>query len=451
MLRTTLKVLLLGLSLPALSAQAMDLLGAYRAALVNDATFQSVQAASGATRETLPQARAQLLPQLSASATKFRNRTDKRITSETGSPSVRNEHFPDYDSSNASLSLRQPLFRLASVAGYLQAQALVEGADAAEEKGRQDLVLRVASAYFEVLFARDSQAQLLAQQESLAAQLKAAQRAFAAGQGTRTEIEEAQARFDATAAQLIAARSQVDYALEQLQALVGEPVASIDALVPERLKLVPPDPLSLDEWVRLGEARSPELKRLQAEVDAADKELLKAQAGHFPTVDLVAQRTRSENDMVTALSPDQTTTYLNSQLGVQVSIPIFSSGYVGATAAEARQRLAKARADLEAARRALRVQLRQQFQGVADGIEQIRAQEQALRSAEQALTGTRKGVQAGTRTSLDVLNAEDKRAGALRDLGQVRYRYLLSRIALQALAGGDSVGEVERINAWLAR
>lgn len=429
------------------SAVAMDLLAAYRAAVENDATFLSVQAASGAKREVLPQARAMLLPQLSASGAKYNNDThsERTVTGSGGKKTTISDDNSGYGSYNQSVTLRQPLFRMANIAGYGQAQALVESADAAEDKGRQDLALKVVSTYFSVLTAQDGLAQLVAQRESYKAQLDASQRAFQAGQGTRTEIEEAQARYDFTVAQEIISRETISSGLEQLQALVDKPVPSVATLLPERLKLIPPVPNSLEEWVRLGEESSPELRRLAADIEAADKGVLKAQAGHFPTLDLVAQRSRTENDSVTA----QNAFYDNKQIGVQLTIPLFSSGYVSSTVAEARQNLAKARYDHEAQRRDLRVQIRRQFQGVSDGIEEIRALEQALRSAEQAIVGTRKGVQAGTRTTLDVLNAEDKKATVHRDLSRARYRYIVARVALLALAGGDTLAEIERINTWL--
>lgn len=442
--RTLLGVLLIGAGAP---ATGMDLLEAYRSAVENDATFHAIRAEAAAVRENLPQARAQLLPQLSASGTRFNNdtRSERTLTATNGRKTTLHDRNPDYGSSNLTLTLRQPLFRVASVAGYLQAQSMVAGADAAEAKGRQDLALRLASAYFEALAAGDSLAQISAKKESFRAQLDASRRAFGAGQGTRTDIEEAQARYDAAAAEEVMAREQVAFTSEQLRALVNRPVPAVASLAPDRLQLIPPEPYSLEEWVTRAEDRSPELQRLATQVEVAEKDVLMAQSGHFPTVDLIAQRSRTENDMVTA----QNTIYNNTQVGVQLTIPIFSSGYVSSTVAEARQLLAKARHEHEAARRNLRVQIRKQFQGVADGIEEIKALEQALRSAEQAVLGTRKGVQAGTRTTLDVLNAEEKKATVLRDLGHSRYRYLISRVALQSLAGEDSLAEIERINRWL--
>lgn len=428
-------------------ATAMDLLGAYRAALENDAVYQSIRAASSATREALPQARAQLLPQLSASGSRFNNdtRSERTLTNIFGQKQKAVEHNPDYDSSTLSLTLRQSIFRMDNVARYLQARSQVEGAAAEEDKGRQDLAVRLASTYFEALAAQDSLAQIRARKESLQAQLSASRRLFTAGQGTRTEIEEAQARFDEIAAQEIMAREQTAFTLEQLRVLVNQPVPAIAILTPEHLQLLPPDPRSLEDWVQQAEANSPELRRLAAAVEVAEKEVLKAQSGHFPTLDLVAQRNRQENDNVTA----QNTIYHNTTVGLQLNIPLFSSGYTSSTVTQARQMAAKARHDHEAARRNLRVQVRKQYQGVADGIEEIRALEQALRSADQALTGTRKGVQAGTRTTLDVLNVEDKRATVLRDLGHSRYRYLVARVSLLGVTGGDTLAEIERINRWL--
>ncbi len=426
--------------------QSIDLWSAYQAALEHDATFQSVKAASQAVREALPRVGAQLLPQLSVSGTRFANDTrSERTLLLAGRERTLTEHNPDYRSSALTLSLRQPLFRMANVAAYLQAQAKVDTADATEAVGRQDLVLNLAEAYFQVLATRDGLARVQAQKDALAAQMHAATRALQSGEGTRVEVDEARARHDFTVVQEIMAREQSVAALEQLQTLVNRPLDAVAVLSPERVQLLAPDPETLDEWLQLAESNSPDLRRLAAQVVVAEREVQIAQAGHLPTVDLVAQRSRTENDMVTA----QNTIYDNTQVGVQVTIPLFSSGQIGAAIAEARQLLLKARYELEAARRQLRVRIRSHFQGVTEGIAEIRALEQALHSAEQAVRASRKGVQAGTRTTLDVLNAEEKRITVLRDLGLARYRYLSARIGLVVSAGGDVVSELRTINAWL--
>lgn len=423
------------------AARADDLLSLYRQALESNASYRAAQADVEAQREVLPQARAQLLPSLSLSGSKGKNKTEQTSTGFFG-PVTRTQ---EYDSHNYALTLKQPLFRPYNFALYAQSRAQVASADARLDQALQDLAVTVGGAYFDVLLARAELEVNRSQQQAYEAQMQYAEKAFKAGLGTRTDIDEARSRLDLVKAQAIQLEYRVEYMLDALRAVVGRPLTPLAILDPERVQLVPPDPANLDEWIRVAEEVNPRLRSLRADVEAAEKEVWKARSGHMPTVDLVAQRSNSESDSNTSIGSE----YDTKMVGVQVSIPIFSGGYVSSTVRQALANLEKVRQQMEATRREVALQVRKEFDAVLQGVHWVQAYDQAVKSAEQTLYSTRKGFQAGTRNSLDILNAEQNLATARRDLNRGRYEYVLARLRLMALVGRLDVEEMGRFNSWL--
>ncbi|ATE62231.1 TolC family outer membrane protein [Thauera sinica] len=429
--------------LPAPPAAALDLLDSYRLALQNDARHQASRAQAAASREAVPQARAQLLPSVSASLTRSRNSTEREAPDVFGRTAT--DSF-DYVSSNYALTLRQPVLRMYGFAQYRQARHQVEGAEATLDRSLQDLLVRLAGAYFDALLAQDQHALVIAQKEAYAAQLEASKRAFAAGQGTRTDIDDAQARYDLTLAQELEASQNLGYTRRQLQTIIDRPVDALAALDPARMELQPPQPADAEEWIARGEEVNPELRALRADIEVARQELDKARAGHYPTVDLVAQRSRSESENNVSID----TRYLTTLVGVQVNVPLFAGGY---TVSQTRQALAgieRAEQQYEARRREVGQEIRKEFQNVAEGVLRVRALEQAERSAGQAVFSNQKGFQAGTRSRIDILDAQQQRVSVKRDLAVARYRYIVSRLRLQSLVGTLDEPGIEAVNAWLA-
>lgn len=424
-------------------AFADDLIGLYREAVIADATFLAIQADTAAQRELLPQARAQLLPNLSFSGSKSKNRTDQ--TSQGLFGQTTNEY--DYDSHNYALSLRQPLFRPYSIAAYIQAQAQVQGADATLERAVQDVAVRVGSAYFDVLLAQSEVDVNKAQQEAYAAQLAYTDKAFAAGAGTRTDIDEARSRLDLAKAQALELQHRLEYMQDALKALVNRPLTPLALLDPERLELARPTPARLEAWVAEAEAVNPQLKALRANVEAAENEIWKARSGHLPTVDLVLQRSKSESENNTSIGNK----YDTKMVGVQLNIPIFSGGYVNSTVRQAHATLERQRQQLEATRREISLEVKREFDTATQGVQWVKAYEQAVQSAEQTLYSTKKGFQAGKRNSLDILNAEQNLAAARRDLNRGRYQYVLARLKLLSLVGRLDDAEISRFNSWLTQ
>lgn len=425
----------------AMPVVAMDLEGAYRAAGENDAAIRASRAAADANREKLPQARAQRLPNVSLNASRTHNDLTSKTRNVLGQPVVTSNR---YMSGSEALVVRQPLYRPFLNSLVSQAQAQVEEAEASLERDEQALVTRVAEAYFDALLAHDQLSLIAAQKATYGTQLDAARKLFSAGAGVRTDIDEAQARLDLTMAQELEARQNVEFTRRRIDVLTGRSVDALALLDVERFTPEPPMPANLEAWIQRAEQASPEMAALRAQLEVARLEVEKAQTGHRPTLDLVAQWSRTNSDSVTSIN----SRYDNKTVGLQLSVPLYAGGYVSSTVRQAVAAEVRAREALEATRRDLGVRVHREFRGMTEGILRIAALEQAVRSAEQAVISNRKSFPA-SRTTLDILNAEQQKTLATRDLAQARYVYMLSRLRLESLAGEDRTKIVARVNAWL--
>ena len=422
----------------------LDLASAWQAALANDPTVRAAAAGAESGRELLPQAEAQLLPQVAFSY----NRSANELSST--SPNLVGQRITsdrNYMSSTALLSVRQPLIQPALWAAVRQARA--QGADAESQfaNARQQLAARLAEAYFALLLAGDQIALVESQRVAHATQLDAARKALAAGSGTRTDIDEAQARLDMDVAQALEARQQALLARRQLAQLVGMGFADVAPLDLGRLAAQPPQVGELDDWLQLAEQNSAELRSQQARLEAATEEVAKARARHLPTLDAVAQYNRSDSETISRIDATSNTT----SIGMQLNVPIYSGGGVQSALRQAVAERTKAAENLAALRADLGLRLHREYRGLSEGLLRTRALEQAVRSAEQMVSSSQRSFQAGVRTTLDVLNAQQQLATARRDLSQARYTALLSLVRLQALAGVFDEARLARLNDWLQR
>ena len=423
-------------------SSALDFKQVYQAALEQDATIRASRAAADSGRERLPQARAGLMPQVSASAGRNFNSLDTTSPNILGELGTTNDR---YFSDNKSLQLRQPLVNMQRWLQFEQAKSMVAETEATLDRDLQNLVVRVAGAYFEYLMSDEQLELVLAQKKMYTSLVDAAKKGIAAGSGTRTDIDDAQARLDMASAQELEARQNQDQTRRQLEVLINQPVASVAKLNVPALKLVGPVPASLDEWTSRAEKNSPEIKAMQARLEAARREVSKSQAGHLPTLDAVAQWSNSGSENITRIN----SRYENKSIGLQLNVPLFSGGYVNSTIRQAVAEQTRAEETLEALRRDLGVRVHKEFRGVSEGVMRVRALEQAVRSADQMMKSTQMSFKAGSRTQLDVLNAQQQYTMALRDLAQARFVYLMSKVKLASLAGDDAVASVDDVNGSL--
>jgi len=430
------------LAQPAAAPVTLNLAQAYRAALEQDAVIGAAQAAAAARRERLPQARSQLLPNVSANASRFRNDLD---STQPGLGGVPFHQEQKYNSSNRALTIRQPLYRPFNMADWRQAQAQVEDANATLDKELQNVAVRVSGAYLEALLAQDQLALVLAQKQAYQTQLDAARKRFDAGAGVRTDIDEAQARVDMSVAQELEARQNLGYTRRQLQVMVNAPIAAVAPVDADKLRAGVPDPGPLAQWTDRAEQASPELRALRAQRAAAGLEVEKAQAGHKPTLDAIAQWSISDSDNVTRVN----SRYDSKTIGLQLNVPIFAGGYVNSQVRQALAEQQRVEQALEATRRDLALRVEKEYRGLTEGALRIRALEQAVRSSEVMVQSNRRSFEAGSRTLVDILNAEQERVSAQRDLANARYVYMMSRIRLRALSGEANEQAVAEINGWL--
>ena len=421
------------------SAWSMDLLQAYEAARQQDATILAARANAAAGRERFPLARSQLLPSVSFNMQNTNNRLSSTTPNFAG---VEQTTHTKYPSSNQTLTIRQPLFRSYLTAQLRQARAQVEDSEAALLQDEQNLSARVGSAYFEAMLTYDQLALVMAQRTTTTTQLDAARKSFAGGAGTRTDVDETQARLDQILALEIEARQNVNYTRQQLEVLVNQPVGQLATLDVSKLELLNPEPNRIEDWTRRAEENSPQLRSLRAQLDAAREEVAKASAGHTPTLDAVAQWSRSQSENVT----NTTNRYTNTSFGLQLNVPIFQGGYVNAQVRQALALQERASQALEAGRRDIGVRVYKEFRGMTENVPKIKALELAEKSAEQLVLSNNKSFKGGSRTLVDILNAEQQRTVVQRDLAQARYVYLISKLRLLALVGSADQDAVVTIN-----
>ena len=423
-------------------AASMDLSEAYRLALQNDARLRAVRAAAEARGERVPQARALLLPSLRGSVARYRNDLDSTSAGLLGEPVTAHDEYTSYA---RTLVLRQPLFRPYQWADLRQAHAERDEAQQNLIQETQNVAVRVATAYLQALAAEEQLALALAQKRAFQTQLEAARRRLSGGAGTRTDIDEAQARVDLALARELEARENLGFTRRQLQQVTGVANGPLVPLEPSGMPLLPPEPADIDSWIARAEQGSPQLRALQAQREAASQEISKQESGHLPTLDAVAQKVHSLSDNVTRLG----FRYEQKAIGLELNVPLFAGGYVSSKVRQAIADLERVEQSMEATRRELGLRVYKEFRGVVEGVLRVRALEQAVRSSETVVQSTRRSYEAGSRTQVDVLNAEEGRVSALLDLANARYAYLLARITLRALAGEADAAMISETNGWL--
>lgn len=431
-------LLAIGLVSPAFGAS--DLLQVYQQALTQDATFQAARAAQVAGQEKLPQGRALLLPSVNLSA----NTTYNDVDTQYKNPGLFASGTRKYNTNGYTVTLNQPVYRKQNFAQYEQAKSAVVQTDAQFSTAQQDLIVRVAQAYFDVLLAQYNVTLAAAQKEAIAEQLALAKRSFEVGTATITDTHDAQARYDLVIAQEIAAQNDLEVKQRALEQITGSPVGEL-VTVKGEVPLVPPNSLGMEGWVEKALAENPDVVAQRAALEIANQQAEFARGGHYPTLDVVATHGDNSSGGGTAGGFDQTST----TVGLQLSIPIFQGGATTSRVREAVANQDKARQDLEAVSRRVAQQTRQAYLGVTSGIAQVKALQQAVISNQSSLDSTKLGLEVGVRTSVDLLNARQQMFTARRDLAQSLYNYILSRLRLEAAVGDLNEADVVQTNGWL--
>ena len=420
-----------------------NLLDIYQQALSNDPTWASARSANTAAQEKLEQGKALYRPTVSFNSNASHSETDIRYL---GSGSVfRNGGRESFDTFGYGVNVSQPVYRKQNSVQYQQSKTQVAQADKQLVLAQQNLMLRVAQAYFDVLLAQDKIDLINAQKAAINRQLEQAKANFDVGTATITDVNEAQARYDLTLAQEIAAINDLEVKKHAVQSVIGNlPQTLATARADFRTTL--PEPHDMERWVEIAEQNNLALNIQQQAFELASQQVDLANAGHLPTLDAVGSYadTRAGGSANGFGSDLQ-----NATIGLQLQIPIYQGGAINSKVREAVANKQKAQEDVEIARRQVDLDTRQAYLNLTSGVAQVQAFEQALISSQSQLDSTNLGYEVGVRTSVDVLNAQQQFYSAKRDLLQARYSYLLSILKLKSATGLLNEADLADINQLL--
>jgi outer membrane protein len=428
-------------------ASAVNLIQVYQQALANDAQYASARGALAAGQEKTIQGRALLMPTVAIGGSNTRNNNEFSPNGGVASggslsPGISGRENADNHVNFYSLTLSQPLFRWANWQQYQQGKLAQASAEALFAQVEQDLITRVAQAYFDVLTAQDNLGVTRSQKVATTEQLASAKRNFEVGTQTITDTHEAQAAFDLVVAQEFVALNDLENKRAALQTIVGPEFAAA-GLAPLRsgVTLARPTPELATPWVTAAEQQNYGVIGAQLALETAKREIERNRSGHYPTLDLVAN---AGHTYTTGYGKTN-----NSTVGVQWNVPLFNGFAVTSRVRESIALEDKARNDLETARRTASQGARLAYLGVNSGLAQVRALEAAEVSSQSALESNKLGYQVGVRINIDVLNAQKQLFTTQKDLAKARYDTIMSGLRLKSSAGSLSQADLTPVNALL--
>ena len=409
---------------PIFTVDANDLLDTYRKALDQDTTLAAAKYARDAAIEARPQAFASLLPQLNAQGS-FAQSNTEFTTSSVQVGSGRRTYYNN--GLNYQVTLTQTIWSFEQWRLLKQADSRVALAEATYRSAQQDLILRVAQAYFNVLAASDNVRTSTSEKAATERQLQQAQKRFEVGLAAITDVQEAQAAFDTSSATLITADRTLQNARRALGEITGDYGDQAHGLI-EEIPTPAPD-ASVDQWLDTAKQSNYALQIAELNAEVAKKAVGVAYARHYPSLQLQGSYGVNTN------SSDFQGDSKQSSIGVGLNVPIFSGGLIQSQVRQAAASQSQAEAQLEGSRRSIERQTRDAYQGVISGVASVRANLQAVKSNQTALESSQVGLQVGTRTEVDVLNTLRNLYVAQRSYYQSRYDYLISVLTLKQQAG----------------
>ena len=436
------------------AAQAASLLEIYQQALQSDPQIHEAEARRLAALEAKPQARGVLLPQVSWDGDWTKSEfdgTSVEIDSDGSLGSLTSAS--ESEVKRWQFTLRQTLFRWDQIVGLRRADKLVAKAEAVREAAQQDLILRVAQRYFDVLAAEDRLTSIHADRTAIARQLEQAKQRFEVGLIAITDVQESQAAYDNSIANEIAAKRSLATAREFLREITGEYVTALSA-PGEDFPLITPTPNDETSWVDLSMSQNLNLVASRLDEQLARDEISFRRNGHYPSIDFVASsgETDTEADRSFNNSPFISANSDGSRdsISVQFNVPIFAGGGTTSRVREAVYLHRASREQLQRVTRATERQARDAYLGVISERSRVKALEQAVASSRTALEATEAGFEVGTRTIVDVLNSQFVLYLAITNYYQSRYDYVLNALRLKQAAGTLEVQDLERIDRWLS-
>nr|MBF0684108.1 TolC family outer membrane protein [Pseudomonas sp.] len=430
-------------------APRSDLVTVYRQAVENNADLAAARAQFEAIRETVPQARAGLLPNLRAGAELSDTRT--QVDTSAGSRTL------PRSGTVYQATLTQPIFRADRWFQLQAAEAISEQAALEYSAAEQNLILQSAQAYFAVLQAQDNLAAVKAEEAAFKRQLDQANERFEVGLSDRTDTLEAQAGFDTARANRILAERQVQDALQALETLTNRTHLALEG-IEHSLPVLAPIPNDATAWVDTATRQNLNLLAVNQAVNAAGETLRQYRAGHAPTLDAVASYRKGDNDSLGFTNsmdipgvplPRYNGNVEQGSIGLQLNIPIYSGGLTSSQSRQAFHQLTEAEQRRESLRRQVVENTRNLHRAVNTDIEQVQARRQSIISSQSALEATEVGYEVGTRNIVDVLDTQRRLYAAVRNYNNARYDYILDNLRLKQAAGTLNPGDLEDLARYL--
>jgi outer membrane protein len=420
-----------------------DLVSVYQEAVNNNADLAAARAQYGAQKEVVPQARAGLLPNLSAGADSNNVRTQIDQPAATA----------NRDAHSWRATLSQPLFRADRWFQLQAAEAVNEQASLQLSATEQNLILQSAESYFAVLRAQDNLASTKAEENAFKRQLDQSNERFDVGLSDKTDVLQSQASYDTARANRIVAQRQVDDAFEALITLTNREYNAIQGIV-HTLPVLPPAPNDAKAWVETAGRQNLNLLASNYAVTAAEETLRQRKAGHLPTLDAVAQYEKGDNDALGFSNPNQLPIPYGGDvsqrtIGLRLNIPIYSGGLTSSQVRESYSRLDQSEQQREGLRRQVVENTRNLHRAVNTDVEQVQARRQSIISNQSAVEATEIGYQVGTRNIVDVLDAQRQLYSSVRNYNNSRYDYILDNLRLKQAAGTLSPGDLQDLTRYL--
>ncbi len=425
---------------PFTATSATDLIDIYKAALNSDPIYQAVVSTRLAQREAIPHSVAALLPNISAQANISNNYQNITQPPSTGQPNG----ISNFQSQGYNISIRQPLINVNDWIAIKQAQNTGKQADLTLAAAAQDLIFRVASAYFNVLSAQDTLKLTRSEKVADSKQLNQAQKHVQVGLDALTSVYEAKAAYDKSFAKEISAENTLLNNQEALRQLTGQNYSSIKSFA-KNIPLQTPQPKNIEAWINAAIQNNLKLMAARYGVEISREKIKMQASGHLPSLSLIGNYVKTDafNNAPSTFNKNGGT------LGLELDVPLFSGGAVSSKTRQAQYDFQTAAANLDNTYRILIIKTRQKYNDVLADISKIKAEQQAIKSAQLSLDSTEESYKAGTRTIVDILIAQQNLYDAKRTAASDQYNYLLDTLLLKQAAGSLKPDDLVQINHLL--
>ena len=426
--------------------QADDLLSVYQQALLNDPVVLKAQAQFMIVKEDITQARSVLLPQINANGgMSTGNQEFAEVTNGIGTITEQ-----DSTSLTYGANLNMQLYHHDSWLRLGNAEKAAHQSDLTYQVAKQELIIRVAKAYFDLLSTKDDLVFATAEKDAIARQLEQTKQRFSVGLTAITDVYEAQAKFDNAVTEEIRAENAIYKSEEELRVITNTYPKNVSILNTQRFSTNTPVPNSADEWQVTAEAKNLDLITAKVGIDIAQDNIDIARSGHYPTLDFVANYNGKDEEKGFNGAPKEDYPGVDGySLGVQLSIPIYSGGAIQSSVRKAQSNFVLASQDLSLTHRGVVRTTRNAYNTVIAAISAIKAYEQSVLSAQKALEATEAGFEVGTRTIVDVLDSTQNLYNAKRNLSTTRYAYIQNVLLLKRAAGTITDEDITAINSGL--